>query len=146
MTTSTILADLQAAANLSSDLLGTLDEVVYEGGFVAAGQVSDLLDDVVEAAGGRWSIQDGVIQIIGADAPSSGGGVLLKPGTGLIGSPERKDDGIQVKSLLRPELRPGRLFKIESRFISGWYRVEKSTHTASSDGLKWMTAIEAETP
>jgi hypothetical protein len=143
VTTSTILRDLTAATGMATDQIGTLEEFVYEGGFVAAGKVADLMEDVVTAAGGEWSIQDGIIQIIAPGAPTTGG-LLLTAGSGLIGSPERKDDGISLKVVLQPVLRPGKLFKLESRHITGWYRVEKVTHAATSDGEKWLTTVQAE--
>jgi hypothetical protein len=147
-TSSTVLADLAAAAGYGLDVLGTLSEITYESGHVVAGRVTDAIDELVESAGASWSIQDGQLQILADGAPSTegSGAVLLAAGTGLIASPERRDKGIACKALLRPQLRPGRLFKVESRLISGWYRVSSIKHKAGSRGDPWESEIEARKP
>jgi len=141
----TVLTDLASAMGMAIEELGTVDEVVLESGHFVAGKCRDALDEIVETIGAEWSIQDGIIQILGSDAPKSGG-PLLKSGAGLVGSPERKKKGIALKALLRPELKPGRLFKLESRLITGWYRVTRTHHRASSKGDVWETEIEAKEP
>jgi hypothetical protein len=145
ITTRTVLADLAAAAGWSVQILGTLDDVVYESGHYVSGRVVDAIDELIATAGAEWSVQDGQVRVVCSDAPATGG-VVLSPGSGLIGSPSRKDKGIEVEALLQPSLRPGSLFKLESKFIEGWWRVTKTQHSASSDGEEWRTHIEAKKP
>lgn len=142
VTSRTVLADLTASIGAGLEILGTLPEQVYESGYCAAGKVRDIITDVVESLDCAWSIQDGVVQILALGAPSTGG-ALLKAGSGLVGSPEVTDKGIALKALLMPRLRPGRLFRLESRSLTGWYRVTKCQHKAGSRGDPWETAVDA---
>jgi hypothetical protein len=145
ITSTQVLVDLAAALGMGIEKLGTVDEVVFESGHFVAGKVRDAIDELATSCGVTWSIQDGVLQLLGADAPKTGG-PLLKAGSGLVGSPERGDKGISVKTLLMPTLKPGKLFKLESRLITGWYRVTRSVHKASSDGMTWESSVEAKEP
>lgn len=153
VTSTTVLADLAGALGMATEKLGTIDEVVFESGHFIDGKVRDAIDELAESIGVEWSIQDGVLQLLGADAPKTGG-PLIKSGSGLVGSPERMDKGkgktkktgISLQTLLMPQLKPGKLFKLESRLINGWYRVTRSVHKASSDGGTWESSIEAKEP
>ena len=142
VTAAHVLGDLAAATGYPLDVLGELPDLALEGGYVVAGPVRDAMDDICRSLGATWSIQDSTIQVLAPGAPTTGG-VLLTAATGLVGSPERTDDGVSCVSLLRPGIRPGRLFRLESRIIQGWFRVAKTSHQASSSGDPWQTSIDA---
>jgi hypothetical protein len=142
ITSTRILADLAADAGLPVLVSGTLPELVFESGFVVAGRVVESLHDLVEDLGAESSIQNGALVIIAPDAPKTGG-PLIKAGTGLIGVPERKKRVVSFRATLYPRLRPGQLFQLESRFLSGWHRVTKTRHKVNSKGDQWETEIES---
>ena len=83
------------------------------------GMARDEMRKLVRSNGASWSIQNGKVQII----PNNGfigvvnDAVVLNSMTGMIGIPEQTDNGIRIRSLLRPELQIGRLVKINNSDI-----------------------------
>lgn len=63
-----------------------------------------------------WSIQNEVMEIIPSDGHLPGQ-VLISPTTGMVGTPTITDNGVKVKALLNPEIRPNRLVKVESEVL-----------------------------
>ncbi|HEX3045404.1 MAG TPA: hypothetical protein VHY08_11665 [Bacillota bacterium] len=66
--------------------------------------------------------------------------VLLNSDTGLMGSPEKVDDGqeksknrYKVQSLLNHRLRTDAVVKIESQSLQGLWRIDKGKHVLSGD-------------
>ncbi len=84
-----------------------------------SGQSSKELDRIVKSAGLEWSIQDGVLQLLELSKPLADVSIVLKPDTGLIGSPTIGNDGIiRVRSLLNSDIVPGRELEIESKVLT----------------------------
>lgn len=132
-----ILKDLAVAMEIPSEI--NFDEVTATllKGESYSGRVKDVLDQVTKAYGLKWSVQQGVLEITSLLSPirSQPTAVLLSVDTGMIGSPElierqseeentkkrgrdKKETriiGVRVMSLLNPEIRPGRLIKIEAQ-------------------------------
>jgi hypothetical protein len=124
----------------------------YVKGLVLSGQASTELDKIIKRAGFNWSIQDGQIQLIrpgGVLNPNEA--ILLQQGTGLIGVPELGDKGvIMARSLLQPDLTPGKKVQIRSGLrsngqydLDAFFRVDKSVITGDTWGTDWYTDIEA---
>jgi len=61
----------------------------------------------------------------------------------LIGAPQRQKNGLELVSLLRPEIKPGRLVKVQSRGIDGFYKCTQVTHAGDFRGNDWYTSINA---
>lgn len=132
----------------------------YLNGLALSGKVSDHFDTVLgKQRGLNWSIQDGQVQILPKLKGSTRPAILLSPSTGLIGSPFKKtivsmdlakkkdgkdaESGVELKSLLNPEIIPGRLVKVEARFVNGSFKVEKLTHAGDTRGGTYYTDMEA---
>ena len=124
----------------------------YVKGLVLSGQASTELDKIIRRAGFNWSVQDGQIQLIrpgGVLNPNDA--ILLKQGTGLIGVPEIGDKGIiNARSLLQPDLTPGKKIQIQSGLrsngqynIDAFFRVDKSVITGDTWGGDWYSDVEA---
>lgn len=64
-----------------------------------------------------WSIQNGAHEIVPGDSYLSGGAVEISAKTGMIEVPTITDNGIEVRALLNPQVRPGRLIKVVSDVI-----------------------------
>ena len=77
-----------------------------------------------------------------------GTSVVLSPQTGLIGSPEKgTKNTIKMRSLIIPDLVPGRQVILKSRHMSGNFRVERAEFkgdTASNDWYVDLTCREAD--
>lgn len=135
--------------------LGNLKEKVAKGGFRAlldeytngvtlSGKSEQVFDRIAKAMGFTWSIQDAQILLLGPKETITGATVVLQPGTGLIGSPEPGEDGIvKARSLLQPELVPGRRVQIISSEVEGFFRVEKIVWTGDTRATDWYSDIEA---
>lgn len=136
-------------------------------GHSAYGKASTELDNLLSGRGIDWSIQDGQIQLLPTDSVASNEYIVLRAGddnSGLVGSPEHgnpekdvpltpdqyvvkgsKKRGppiLKVKALLQPGLRPGKLVKIESRGINGFFRIQTVTHTGATAGGEWYSELE----
>ena len=125
-----IVKDLK---NLSSDIV--------QNGFSANGLASRILDNIVEKQGLEWSIQNGELQIIAPDS-SDDEAIVLTPETGLIGSPVKREDGVEFRALLQPKVKPGGAVKIESRNLNGLFRIRQAQFKGDTHGTPWfVTAV-----
>ena len=118
----------------------------YLNGTALAGNAARHLTDVLGSAGYKWSSQDGVMHILGRGETTdpTGKAYLIGPKTGMLGSPAIGSDGfLIVKSLLLPDLRPGRRIFVDSAEHQGAFRAEKVTHSGDFRGEDWTTEIEA---
>lgn len=140
--TKAMKVDFKAAiAKFKSDgFKAGMDE--FAKGISLNGSASKELTKILEAAGYSWSIQDGEVQVLGAKE-TVGEGVHLSPETGLVGSPESSSDGyVKVKSLLQPELRPGRLVQLDSASFKGSYRIDRAEFRGDTHGADWYAELE----
>lgn len=95
-----------------------------------------------------WSIQDGKMQMVKVDGLLPGQGVLLNSKTGLIGTPEKSDDGIKAKCLLNPMMRVSGLVKIDEASVAGSgcgsdgeYKLLSVEHNGDTHGQDWYSDI-----
>jgi hypothetical protein len=125
----------------------------YVKGLVMSGPAAQQFDKIVKRGGWNWGIQDGQLQLTRpGQAINPAEAIVLRQGTGLIGSPERGEKGIvRATSLLQPELQPGKKVQIlagENRVtgafeIDGFFRIEKLKITADTAAQEWYSEIEA---
>lgn len=128
----------------SGSIRGALTE--FTNGIVLSGKAEQVFDKVVKSMGYSWSIQDGQLQILGPAETVGADAVLLTPGTGLIGTPEAGEKGfVKARSLLQPDLIPGRKVKIESKNddVNGFFRAEKCVFVGDTWGNDWYVDVEA---
>lgn len=106
----------------------------YPDGVHLGGTSRDVMDRLMESLGAQWFINDGVINVVGTDAPVNVTGPLFSvAGGNLIGSPTPKDEGtIEIKALLDPDVRPGTPFRVESEQYSGDYTARDVIFTGDS--------------
>lgn len=117
---------------------------VFSQGFVASGSAADVLDQILSSAGFNWSIQDGQLMILAPDETTFEEVVVLSKDFGLIGSPEKSEDGnISFKSLLQGSIKPGRRVLIQSQLITGQFKIEKVAHYGDTIGSDWYSEAEA---
>lgn len=116
----------------------------FTNGLVMSGPVQRELDRLTKTYGYDWSIQNGQLQLLAPDdAIEPGDAIVLSSDSGMIGSPESGEKGIvEVRSLLIPQLTPGRVVKLESRQVNGFYRVEKTTYQGDTRGQDWYADLE----
>ena len=149
------------------DDVGELES--YKNGFSFYGQTKDALTEICDALGLSWSIQNNILNVILAGGTSTNRGLVFSPQSGLVGVPERivqaeyksnksnpkktakkkakkekprKKAGWRINTLLVPSVNPADLVKVESKFITGWFRVEKVSHRGEYNGQNWGSAME----
>lgn len=106
------------------------------------------LDTIGRSKGFYWSVQNGTMEIIPSDG-FVGGMVLLTPSSGLIDVPTITDNGVRVKALLNPEIRPNRRVKIESQVLEmnaegGVYRVSQCQYAGDNRDGDFTVSIHGE--
>lgn len=124
------------------NIRGALDE--FANGLVLSGPARKEVERLATTLGYSWSVQNGQLQLLGpTDAIEPGDAIVLNKDTGMIGSPESGDKGIvEVRSLLIPQLEPGRVVVLESAALDGAYRVEKTTYQGDTRGNDWYADLE----
>lgn len=141
----------------------------YKNGFSFIGQAKDALTEICDALGLSWSIQNNILNIILAGGTSTNRGLVFSPQSGLVGVPERivqaeyksnksnpkktqkekakkndprKKAGWKINTLLVPSVNPADMVKVESKWITGWFRVEKVSHRGDYNGTNWGSMME----
>lgn len=149
------------------DDVGELEN--YKNGFSFYGQAPECLTEVCNALGLSWSIQNNILNIILAGGTATNRGLVFSAQSGLIGLPERivqaeyksnkttpkrkakqkakkeeprKKAGWRIETLLVPSVNPGDMVKVESRIITGWFRVEKVRHSGDYNGQRWNSEMD----
>lgn len=137
-----VVDKLSAALGLPISAKVGLKDSVFKNGFVASGPVRTLLDQLTLNQELEWSIQDGALQILPVKTTTQGEAFILSPASGLLGSPRKKDAGLEVRSLLIPEIKPGRALVVESAAVKGVYKIRKVTAQGDTHGADWYTIAE----
>jgi hypothetical protein len=124
------------------NIRGALTE--FSNGIVLFGPAKKELDRLASTFGYDWSIQNGQLQLLGpSDAIEPGDAIVLGPDTGMIGSPESGEKGIvEVRSLLIPQLTPGRVVQLKAAEIKGFYRVDRVAYQGDTRGQDWYADLE----
>ncbi|MBB4063693.1 phage protein [Gellertiella hungarica] len=116
--------------------------------YAVCGLCRDELDTIGRGQKFYWSLQNETLEIVPGDG-FIGGVVLITPETGMIGTPAITDNGVTVKALLNPEVRPGRRVQVQSQTLQmngadGMYRVSSVTFTGDNMTGPFEMDIEGE--
>lgn len=144
VTAAEVIAEVARQAGLA---IGTVNPgpLAYVGGWIAFGSVRETLDTIAADTSCRWSVQDGRLSFWPVkDAKQPAVGPLIAVETGMIGSPAPMTNGVEVKALLMPAIRPGDPFAIRSERVSGAFVATNITHTGDSGfAPEFYTTIQA---
>lgn len=97
-----------------------------------------------------WNVQNETMEVIPRDGYLGGGVPLISAETGMIDTPTITDNGVRVKALLNPAIRPNRLVEVESETLEmnaegGLYRVSQCTFSGNNiDGNDFSVTIQGE--
>lgn len=100
------------------------------------------LDKLSKSYNFTYTVNDGVIHILGNNESINTTAILLDSSSGLIGSPEKTDKGYKLKSLLRWNLYPLALLRVESEKITGNFRINNINHNGGTHQIPYYTEIE----
>jgi hypothetical protein len=133
-----------SAIGLAKGVIKGIPIISYTNGFTFSGPVRDLLELVARRGNLKWSVQDGALDIFPDASDTGEAAVLLNENTGLLGLPNKTEDGFELTSLLNPLLSPGRKVIVESTTLTGrkTYKVDKATHVGDTREGDWITKVE----
>jgi hypothetical protein len=118
-------------------------------GTVLTGQPAVEMDDMCRNIGHEWSIQNQTVQVLPIGQSLGGRPLVISAEHGLVGDVEQdaKNGRLLFKTLLIPDLIPGRLIEPRTRTVrGGHYRVTKVVYVGDTDGQEWYCGCEAEPP
>lgn len=116
---------------------------VFTDGTVIQGNAAREMTNICRAAGLTWSIQDGKLQFLSVKESLKGTAILLTPTTGLIDQPSVDNKKVlKARMLMAPDVFPGRIVVIDSEFVKGQYRIERTIHSGDTSGQDWFIDIE----
>jgi len=129
-------------------------------GQTLSGPSKDILDKLAEDYGFQWSIQDGDLTVVPNQKTLDGlDVVLINQATGMVGSPTITQLGVNVTTLLNPDLVPNRAFQVQSTSANvaigglqfreikrtsgeGLYKTFQVTFIGDTYGPSWFSTVE----
>lgn len=105
----------QVASDMKLVVKATKDAITgtIPGALSMDGKSKDQLATLTADTGAEWSIQDGELNITAIGAPIDDIAIVLRADTGLLEHPTITDKGVNIKAQLNPDIRPGKLIKLE---------------------------------
>lgn len=113
---------------------------------VLSGDIKEYLKHVAKNNDANWHILDGNLNILPKNKVlNNSEGFILSEQTGLIGSPEKTDDGLKITCLLNPVLNIGGLIRVKSILseYDGDYKITQLTHNGDFLNDTWQTELIA---
>jgi hypothetical protein len=108
------------------------------------------MDDICRQHDLQWSIQDGVLNVYPRNEPldAAANEMILSPEFGVIESPQFSDDGVEVKTLMLPSLRPGQTFRLENKALINArtpesFKIEEISFSGDNFGGEFGCSIKA---
>jgi hypothetical protein len=132
--------------SVASDATLSTTGATFVRGTVLSGNAAAELDALCQSAGLEYSVQGGTLQLLPLGQGLAGDVIIVSQDTGLVGDVEVdvRTGGIKFKTLLTPDLVPGR--KVEPRTRSlrgGHFRVTKAVYKGDTHGQEWYVECEA---
>lgn len=144
--------DAMAPYGITAGQMAELPDVRAPRAMTIYGLARDVLRTLCETYGMTWSIVLGQLQMLPIDGVLGGSLVELTSETGLIGMPQQTIDGIMVKCLINPQIRPGARIKLNNRSIqeaaistSETYVDKRPSTDPDGDYKVWAVAMNGDT-
>lgn len=162
--TAQIYANIAAEMGCSIRFSPSVEYKTLSNGFSFVGRARDALKRVTRMDGLKWSMQDGVLQVWKGSEPISDVVYEVSASAGMVGSPKRvtssgtssdkketytesgtADIGWEVSFLLNSAISVNDYVHLESREVSGFFRVQKlSLEGDNTEGVFQCTATLVE--
>lgn len=127
-------------------------------GKVFFGMPKDYLRDIAMDNGANFWVDEGKVYVTKPTDIAAGQALVLSPTTGLIGTPQQTQEGVQFKTLLNPSLKLMTMVKLDNTYIrqmkqqigqlpvmldqDGQYQCYKVTHVGDTRGDEWYTEVD----
>jgi len=128
---------------LKSDVDLPNDKVLPRGR-VFFSDVRDVMDKIGLNNDADWSIQDNQLVVVPKNkAIRNDEGYIISSNTGMIGSPQKTDKGLEVITLCNPRFKIGSLIRVESKFseYNGDYKIQSINHSGDLTGNDWKSKL-----
>ena len=102
---------------VTAGYLGAFPATKLPRGKVMYGNSRDYLRDIASTTEKAWSIQDEKVTFVPKASYLPGERVVLTSKTGMIGTPQQTNEGVNVKCLLNPTIKVGGRIEIDNRSI-----------------------------
>lgn len=152
-----------APKGVTAGHLGELPDNQLPRGKVMYGNARNYLRDTAQSTDHSWSIQDEKITFVAKKAYLPGERVVLTSKTGMIGTPQQTNEGVNVKCLLNPNIKIASRIQIDNASIArfkinlsvpnsaanipapltadGVYYVLVAEHSGDTRGVEWYTSL-----
>lgn len=122
-------------------------------GKVMFGPAKNYLRNVCQNTDNGWSIQNESVNIVPKKSYLKGEAVVLNSATGMVGTPQQTNIGINVKCLLNPNIKVGGRIQIDNKSVQK-FKVNLSNaqqnaatnvgYPLTADGFYYVMAVEYE--
>ncbi|MEK9497051.1 hypothetical protein V2H77_11410 [Photorhabdus sp. P32] len=139
-----ILAEATKSMKAGNGVIDLPKDRALPRGKVLTGNARDVMHKIARNNGADWSVQDGNMVVLPKNKVlADNEGFVLSQETGMIGSPEKTDDGLQITCLCNPALRIGGLIRIRSIIpeYNGDYKITELEHSGDFMSDDWNTLI-----
>ena len=160
--------DIKSVIDMLADDMGKAVSVVTDkisqitnGALTFDGLTKDAINTVAEDNGLEWSIQDDEIIIRDRFSPVDNEAIVINAGSGLYAGVQKTQKGVKFLCQLNPDLRPGKLIKLEAigytiesgdvaKFVEqgstydGFYICKNVTAVGNNFGGRFDCEVEAE--
>lgn len=113
-------------------------------GKTLVGNARDILTQVAKNQDADWSIQDNrLVMLPKKNALANDEGFIISEDTGMIGSPQKVSDGLEVRCYLNNVMRVGQLCRVESMLpeYTGDFKILKLQMKGSNKGNDWLNIL-----
>lgn len=134
-----------SVGNLNSPAVQKLlqNSGIAKHGAVVKGNGIDIISDICFGCGLEFRVMAGTAQFLPIGQALPGQAYALSPTSGLIGEPSVDTKGVMsCKTEMLPGLKPGSPVVLQSRFVSGFYRITSIETTGSTWENDWGHQIE----
>jgi len=140
---SSVISDVAGTFGKPVSYIKGVKDKVLKNGLSVSGAAKAIMDDITEEGDVEWSIQDDEVIVLPKSGATDDEVYVLTPETGLIGSPKKREEGIEFSSLIIPKLRPGRRVRLESQDFTGLYRIRTAKFRGDNFEGPWDCRVEA---
>lgn len=141
--------DAMAPKGVTAGAMSNFSTAQLPRGKVMYGNSRNYLRDVALTIKATWSIQDEKVTFIANKAYLPGERVVLTSKTGMIGTPQQTNEGVNVKCLLNPNIKIGGRIEINNKSVQR-YKINLSVPNSpanipaplTADGVYYVLVVE----
>ena len=161
-----VIADIASAMGVAVTYADNCEFTALANGFSFIGPGRECLKKACAGSDLSWSIQNNILQIIKEGGTTKTEALKLTAASGLIGCVEKfttahfladkngsgsgakavkkkaRKAGYKLKCLMQPAITPGDLVYVASKTATGYFKVDRLTHTGDYAGASWYTDLE----